>query len=389
MDFHDKFRDYLDKGDVRGLNNLLSSLEDVDENDLVSFISQLELKLESSSQDSFDETQVFLRLLIPLTVRLYQIHPTHGLKYLAPTLKRLFELGKRYFVESNYFLAEQVFTNIYELNVSLDLDIYKKHASKYMIFSQLGYFSDLARAANMYRYFGDIDRGIGLAWRALVLSLDIIVRTLEFGHDIVAIVREIKSHFFVCRNVLLEIKDDTRPVVKLKLDELYEAYELLSDEIPDTPEEIRLWVETHRESLQYLIPQEPPSILVLTEDGRVIHYAKMTSELDRNVEPFAHLVGGVLTAINSIFVEEYRRLGGAIREIITAEKIIYISNRKTVNVAVFCDFLTDALIKFSESLADELEERSRTLLLNWRGDEGTIRPLKNFINDQIKAMISA
>ncbi len=389
MDFHDKFRDYLDKGDVRGLNNLLSSLEDVDENDLVSFISQLELKLESSSQDSLDETQVFLRLLIPLTVRLYQIHPTHGLKYLAPTLKRLFELGKRYFVESNYFLAEQVFTNIYELNVSLDLDIYKKHASKYMIFSQLGYFSDLARAANMYRYFGDIDRGIGLAWRALVLSLDIIVRTLEFGHDIVAIVREIKSHFFVCRNVLLEIKDDTRPVVKLKLDELYEAYELLSDEIPDTPEEIRLWVETHRESLQYLIPQEPPSILVLTEDGRVIHYAKMTSELDRNVEPFAHLVGGVLTAINSIFVEEYRRLGGAIREIITAEKIIYISNRKTVNVAVFCDFLTDALIKFSESLADELEERSRTLLLNWRGDEGTIRPLKNFINDQIKAMISA
>lgn len=246
----------------------------------------------------------------------------------------------------------------------------------------------MARAANMYRYFGDLDRAIGLAWRALVLSLDIILRTTDFELDLVSIVREIKTHFFVCKTILMEIKDDTLPVVELKLDELYQMYEQLSDEIPDTMEDIRLWVETHRESLQYLIPQEPPSVLVLTSDGRVIHYASITAELDRNMEPFAHLVGGVLTAINSIFVEEYRRLGGAIREIVTAEKIIYISNKKSLNVAVFCDFLTESLIKFSENLAEALERMSGDSLINWRGDETTIKPIKEYINQQILSLIS-
>ncbi len=389
VDFRDKFRDCIERDDFRCLFEIISSWETADENDLVSFISQLELKLKFPFYENLDRSQTVLRILTPLVLQLHKKSPHLGLPYLKTTFEYLIELGKGYFVDSNYFQAEQIFTSVYELGSSLNLDLFTKKASKYMILSQLGYFADLSRSANMYRYFGDVDRAISLAWRALVLSLDIIVRTLNFGHDVVAVVREIKLHFFVCRNVLLEIKDDTRPVVELKLDELYEVYELLSDEIPDAPEDVQLWVETHRESLQYLIPQDPPLILVLTADGRVIHYAAMTSELDENIGPFAHLVGGVLSAINSIFVEEYKRLGGAIREIITAEKIIYISNRKGLNVAIFCDFLTEPLIKFTESLADGLMERSMDILPNWRGDEATIRPLKEYINDQIKSLISA
>ncbi len=338
--------------------------------------------------ESLDRKESFLKLLTKLIILMEKQSPDNSKPYVSTLLKHWMDLGKLYFAESNFFKAEQLFSNLMDFSASHDAASYKKIASKYVIMCQLGYFHDLVRAANMYRYFGDIERGIGLAWRALILSLDIIMRAEQFGLDVVNTVRQIKPHFFVCRSILLEINDDTRPVVKLKLDELYNAYELLSDDIPDTHEEISLWVATHRDSLQYLIPQDTPSLLALTSDGRVVYYSNIASDLDGDMEPFAHLVGGVLTAINSIFIEQHKRLGGAIREIITAEKIIYISHNKSINVAIFCDFLTDELIQFADSLCEELEEEFHDVLLQWSGHGKEIAPIQKFIEKQICQLVS-
>ncbi len=306
-----------------------------------------------------------------------------GKTLLHSLFPQLLALGKGYFADGNFFLAEQLLTNSHMLAETIGSDRYMVIFAKYLILSQLGYFHDIARAANMYRYFGDIERGIGLAWRALVLSLDIIMRCTNYGLDLVNIVRQIKSSFYICQSILLEINDDTAPVVELKLHELFDVYELLSDDVPDTYEQIANWVATHRESLQFLIPQESPSILILKDDGRVLHYVSITQDLHSNLEPFAHLVGGVLTAINSIFVEQHRKLGGAIREIVTAEKIIYIASRAQVNVAIFCDFLSEDLIKFSENLADDLQFRYSHFLKEWKGNESSLKDMRDFINNTI------
>ncbi len=288
--------------------------------------------------------------------------------------------NKKFYTNANQFytFAEKMYI------LAKNVDKQEKAAFK-GILMDIEYYKDICFTANMYNYSNDKNNSQTFAWRALSLSMEILRKTLNTGFDIKAMVNRILPYVDFCKNALLRIEDEITPVIELKIDELYKMFYELTDDIPDDPEDVDLWIETHTTSLQFMLPQVLPSYLFLTVDGRLFYHTESSANYSRQVsdEVDNTLFAGVLSAIRFAFQEKISPVRGLIDEIKVGGDTLLIENTDNIVVIVITSFVYPELRKFISKLSSDLEFNYGTMISKWLGDKRKLNNMIEFIDKEI------
>lgn len=106
MDLLSTSRDYLEKEDYLGLYDYLLSQDDFDGETFIELVSLLQGELERVSLTDLDLREHLMKIITFIILQRHKDDPETAISPLRTTLRQLLELGKSYFVSSNYFKAE-------------------------------------------------------------------------------------------------------------------------------------------------------------------------------------------------------------------------------------------------------------------------------------------
>jgi len=318
--------------------------------------------------------------------------------YVYGALQKYIELGSELIKESNYPKAERSYKIARELAYKIEApEIHHECMIKSLegiVHSRLRYCTDLSIVSNYYSYSTNPMKSQREAWRAMMIALDtirFIVDRYQLEHnDATEIVRdptldkfihEFMDFFPMAQRCLRNNTDrEILPVIDLKLNELKKLFLSLADEIPDKLNDVKIWIDTQKESLRFLIPLSVPSFMFLTPDGRLIHHYSQTyvenPSSTRNSSQ--HLLAGILMAIRTVFHETQILGSGGIREINAVGGTLIIESRPNVMVISICDIVFPEIKEKTRFLADHAQQQYSQILKKWNG---TKQMLADFIAD--------
>jgi len=318
--------------------------------------------------------------------------------YVYEALQKYIELGSELIKESNYPKAEQSYKIARELALKIETpEVHRECLIKSLegiVHSRLRYCTDLSIVSNYYSYSFNPVKSQREAWRAMMIALDtirfIVDRYQLEHHDATEIVRdpildkfinEFMDFFPMAQRCLLNNTDnEILPVIDLKLNELKKLFLSLADEIPDKLDDVKIWIDTQKEALRFLIPLSVPSFMFLTPDGRLVYHYSHTyvENPSSNQNSSQHLLAGILMAIRSVFHETQILGSGGIREINAVGGTLIIESRPDVMVISICDIVFPKIEEMTRFLADYVQRHYSQILKNWNGAK---QVLADFIAD--------
>ncbi len=267
--------------------------------------------------------------------------------------------------------------------------------------SRLLYSKDLSVVANYNAYSSNYVQAQREAWRALTIALDTVPFIVqryrmqnEGAEEIIAdpvlekFIKEFLEFYPLAHRSLITSSDkEIVPVISLKLDELKKFFLSLTDEIPDSLEDVRIWIDTQKESLRFLIPLNIPSFMFLTPDGRLLYHYTQTFVERPHVDHGSsqHLLAGILTAISSVFHETQILGSGGIREINAVGGTLIIESRPNVMVISICDIVFPEIENMTRNLADHIQHQYGGILARWMGNKQSIANLVSDIQLQLSS----
>jgi hypothetical protein len=300
-----------------------------------------------------------------------------------------------FFKDSKYHQSEQFYKFAYDIVKDLELKEnslpLELKSLEGLILAKTENYKDLTTIANYYFYSNLFNEAKKFAWKALMVSMDIISRIVKFQliiqkspktikqFQLKNVIEEILDCIFLCKRAILSVEDEKKPVIELKLIELQKFFEDIMDDEPDKFQDVEIWLETQIDSLKFIIPQSPSQYMFLTTDGRLIHYHDpLLPDNEITDSAHKHLVAGVLTAITSMFFEHNFLGSGVLNQINTVDHTLIIENRPNIVVIGICQIALIEEIIITRKLADLLEEKYGSLLTNWLGNKSA---LKEFITE--------
>lgn len=289
-----------------------------------------------------------------------------------------------------YTSANQFYTFSEKMYILAENHEKRKNAAYKGLLTDIAYYNDLCVTANLYNYSNDKNRAQTFAWRALSLSMDILRKSLNNGFDIKEMVNRIQYNVELAKNALLRMEDELKPVIELKIDELYRMFAELTDDIPDDPEDVDLWIETHSTSLQFMFPQVLPSYLFLTADGRLFYHSKSSGEYSLQIDDEVDntLFAGVISAIRFAFQERISPIRGLIDEISVGGDTLLIENSENIVVIIITTFVYPEIRRFAKQLAENLELKYGKIIAEWIGDNLSLKDVREYIDYEIQEKFS-
>ncbi|MDH5403257.1 MAG: hypothetical protein OEY49_12250, partial [Candidatus Heimdallarchaeota archaeon] len=138
------------------------------------------------------------------------------------------------------------------------------------------------------------------------------------------------------------------------------------------------------DSVVHLMPQSPPSFLLITLDGRLV-FSMEAIDNPHFVEESKrdHLIAGVLTAIQSVMREATLSEDGSVKELNSGDSTILIEVRQSFMLIVSCVTVTDELRIFSTDIADKVEGLYGQVLKQWFGDKKSVIELSNYFKNKV------
>ncbi|MCY3413813.1 MAG: hypothetical protein INQ03_19370 [Candidatus Heimdallarchaeota archaeon] len=284
-----------------------------------------------------------------------------------------------YFTQANQFYAFSEKMYLFAKN-----DETRKEVAYKSIMMEIEYYKDLCRTANMFNYSNNNTEAKKYAWKALIMSMDILQKGLNEGFDIEYLVNQILPFFPLTKNALLRIEDEFTPVIALKIDELYKTFEELTDDIPDSPEDIELWISTHSESLRFMLPQLSPRFMFLTIDGRLFYQTQLGAEINRTEEEMdTTMFGSVLTAMRYAFQEQVSPVRGLINEIKVGGDTLAIENSENIIVVCITTYVFPEIKKYLEDFTQKLETLYGGRIAEWLGFAEGIQDVTEYIENEL------
>ena len=351
-----------------------------------------ELKLEKLEADALD----FLGSLF-----INSKNQEKARKILEKAHKIYMNLGRQYLSYEDYFHAEQAF--LQAMNALHKIPPPHQHETKILIKStlkeqittKLGYFKDLTVIANYNCYSSNFEKGRNYAWRALTISLDILVLLVNFISSAdeeaslnlnknfsESCIKAIRNRFQVCQNAIIQNVGEIEPVIKLKLSEFKLFLKKQHLKTLQLTDNALNQIKIQKESIRYLFPIHYPQFLVLTIDGRLIHYFNKgqldnTESGDNSTQ---YRIAGILVAIKSILYETMYSDSGIVQEIYTANGTMLIETRENIIVVAIYEIVLGNIDALLSDLATKLQKKYSKLLNNWLGNKTEIKPIQNDID---------
>jgi hypothetical protein len=282
----------------------------------------------------------------------------------------------------NAALFYSLLVQSYKVNNKSDL---LSESLKKEINSEFDHFKEYSSAANLYHFLGQRSEAAKLAWRVLVLSMNIVRKLLGQEESFVKlIIDEILELIPQCKRPLLAEENEMTPVVELKIDELINFYkEIRSDFDESNVNNLMEIIDMHSDSIKFLMPYQPTLFLLLSNDGRLMYSVKATSDLSTEENQISHLMAGVLTAVRSIFLEASFSGGGTLKEINTGDSTLLIEGRDSLVFVASAVNMTQGIKIFTAKVADYLNNNYTKTLSNWGGGLAEIDDIITYINNRI------
>ncbi len=353
---------------------LVDSLEEETEVDLIKFTSEL------YKDRSFDSLKIFVETLLQFKEKLnretvYKLLKIYTLFALLTTERYEYTMSQWLWLGSethhkdwNFLRARECFSNALLFSENIE-GISKDQIIQKKLLSEKEFFTDLVRSTNMYYYLRSREKSVSYGWRSVYISLEIISQMIEHSQIDTKLIENIIEQLKIVTKALTEQNIEITKVIELKMEELLKFYEsILNQTISNVDHELSV----HKESIKYLIPASQPVFMFLTKDGRTFYQGTGRSDGESAQVVIGHLVGGVISVINTIFEEEYLFTGGRPEEIITEEKYIELFPSEAFIMVVFADYVFDDLYQFSLNLTQTIEEAYGENLKNWKGERAKI-----------------
>ncbi|MCY3410210.1 MAG: hypothetical protein INQ03_01110 [Candidatus Heimdallarchaeota archaeon] len=333
--------------------------------------SLLEIKDNVQDKDPLDVLKLYLEL-----------NESMELQILVDGYEELQEkIANTYLRLDDYNSAEMFFNyalTIYEYQKRIDRII---KIQQKIINAIQKHYEEVAITANFFSNNGRTADAVTLAWGGLLIALRLVKLIYDFSMNAEGSLRIILKYFDMCRRPLIKVEDDMTEVVMLKLDELNQFFNsLFNKELDD--ETAKMYIEMHSESLKFMVPQKPPLFMFMTSDGRLLYTREATADSDADTDT-SYLVAGALTAIRSVLTEASMSQSGSVKEITLGDSVLLIEARKSVVVVVSVLKLDDNLRKFTQNVADVIEENWGPVIYDWFGDRESIEPVIEYIDSSI------